>query len=974
VGTTVDKKKMKEDIRAVSVGIGDRKEIKKQIKMANDAVSHIFIEAVADQKAGIFYTSKGDLVAVIRLDSVSKVGLSEDNLIANSHRVAAVMNRLPPNICVHSWQDCSPEALDPLPTDYYNDFLAAVEEQRNEFLAGRLLWRTENYLALEWRGLDFAQGGPVTVEDAVKSAVNYVKASMAKEAKVAARAKYKALSYFNKDLQIVRIYEESLEAEVMAFKQAIDEFIDNLCSEQAGVGAYLEMGSLVEQIGTQPKVLMKATLLNADDAYKALYSLGDPDPWRRKNARMGDGFDLPYKLGAETVDFVYLLSIAQNPRYDVKNESLREIGEHGPYTVGGIPRQVFAIRSLPLSINYDIFAGLRALGVPFTARVRWSRLTDKASRSWLEDRLNRKRWNSTPEEFAKAKVEAERVLGGISEGFFGMGLGTILISLNGTPHLGHGSREGRMLNGTEVLLESIRKFRRWCADNDIIADSLSQPNDQGNAHYAMYPGAWHLDPLEEIPIRALTMGKILPLYASEPPMPQITAYPGIPILTLESATGAVCRRGLEVGEVGLGAICGASGSGKSYTMADIVVNFLKNQGRYSLGEKNDITIDTFEFGDGTDAGSSFNSTIRLIGGKVIQFGEKGSDHCLNPWDIDVPNGPDGQPIGYSASTLEFLTDLMVTMGGGMANCGGPVTPAIRECFMVANQTLGKTPTENLFNNVRCFSNAFRWISDNDAKMLLNKWADPEGLGAFFPAEPDASKAMAVNYNFSLEMSPSIRTVLFTAVLTRMAQRAYSSDAKIKLMMGDEIGAGLAKGQTKEEESITESARAMLSKLFANARRFGGRCFLAFQRPSQILSMGDTLANALRGGSSTFILYQMSEDEEAKELFKLTPQGMRLVRNLEKRQFVMVQGGQFTVAKIVNPPLAHAAATTAVAEKALRDAMISTGRFGKGKDLELYRLVSAFSSHLGEVAKPNSKVTLESLTRDYKAIAKEVANA
>lgn len=943
-------------LKRARVGITARKHVRREQSYYQFARENIMLEAVAHARLGIFYLREkgggdGRLCAVLRIHGISKAGLSPENLLYNSRRLAAVLDRLPASMSVHSWQDVAIDQPEPLPTEWHNPYLAECERERNEMYGKRLQWRTENYLCLEWRG-DFAQGGDIGKVAALKSGVEVLEAKASGERRRAARAQFRFMSLFRSENRRIRIYGDRFVEAVSQFNEAINGFVAALTSDANGIGAYQESGSLVPQVGAAPKVMLKAERMNCKDGFRALYGLGDPAPWRRANAGFQGLADLGAQIGSEMVDFNWLLTVAKGEQHEVYDEDLRMLGEHGPYTVGGIPRQIFAVRLLPgQGLPYDMFEGLRKAGVPFTYRVRWSRLTKEASQGWVKRSLSEKKWSGVDmSEMSMAEVEASRVQESINSGNYGIGLGSILIALNGVPHR---DERGRLISGTETLLNGIRAVDKWAKETGVILASLGRPDNQKTAHYAMYPGAFHLDPLEQIPIRALTLGKILPFYTTSPSAPRNTSYPGLPILTLEDASGALVKRSLEVGAVGLGCICGSTGTGKSYLMTDLIRNFEKNQGLVADGKPRRTQTDLFEFGDGTDAGSSFNSAVRLLGGKVIQFASKASHSDVNnPFDLDLGVDAEGRPAGYTGDDVLMLTDLLVTMAGGEKNehGGGAVTMKHRQAYKDAVTRMGLIHDGQLTGGVRCLENLGRMIDDGEAKALIRDWLDPKSLGVYFPSAPDSTRARIVNYNFQLAMNPQLRSVLFASVLARLNRRAYSDPSIIKLLIGDEVGAGLAPGENDKDEAVIEAARSMLAKLYANIRRFNGRAFLAFQRPSQIVNMGGTLLGAIRENSSTLFLYEINDKEGAKKVFQLSDSVFQELKNLDpvKRQFALIQGGQMGVFRTVNPLLAHAGNTTDPLERRLRDAMIATGRWGHGAALDVLGVVKAFVPHLRDM--------------------------
>lgn len=944
----------KGSLKAAKVGITPRKRARREMSYAQYAREHIMVEAVAHQKLGIFFMRErsggdGRLCAVLRVQGVAKTGMSDENLFHNSRRMAAVLDRLPANMTVHSWQDVAIDQPEPLPDDYHNTYLAECERERNAMLGKRLQWRTSNYICLEWRG-DFAQGGEITKTQGLKSGVEAVGAKLKGERRRQERALYRFLSLFSPSKRIVRVYSDRFSDEVLRFNSAIEGVINGLTSDANGIGAYSELGSLVTQVGAPSKVMLKVHRLDAEEGFRAIATLGDPAPWRRKGYHLIKRTDLASQLGREMVDFNWLLTVASGDEHAILDEDIRLLGEHGPYTVGGIPRQIYAVRLLPgQGLPYDLFAELRQKGVPFTVRVRWSRLTKQASAHWIKRNLSEKKWSGADlAENAMAEVEADRLREGMASGLYGIGLGSILIALNGVPHR---DVDGRLKSGTETLLAGIEALDQFAKDRDLLIHPLGRPENQKTAHYAMYPGSFHLDPLEQIPIRALTLGKILPIYTTSPDAPRNTSYPGHPILVLEDASGQLVQRSLEVGAIGLGVVAGSTGTGKSYVMNDMVRNFMKNEGRTVDGhDPRQVQVDLFEFGDGTEAGSSFNSMTRLLGGKVIQFSSRASySDVINPFDLDIPLEADGTPKGYSGDDILMLTDWLVTMGGGEKTDtgGGLVTAEVKADFKSAITRMGRTAEGHLTKGVRCMENLYRNLELGESKRLLGDWVDPQSLGVYFPSERDTSRARIVNYNFQLSMNPLLRSVLFGAVLARLNRRAYSDPKVVKLLIGDEIGAGLAPGENPKDEAVIEAARAMLSKLYANIRRFNGRAFLAFQRPSQILDMGPTLRGTIKENSSTLILYEINDEKGAKDLFNLTDGAFRELKRLDpaKRQFALVQGGQVTVVRTVNPLLAHAGNTTDPLERRVRDALIETGQFGHGAGLDVLGVVKAFVPHL-----------------------------
>lgn len=963
-------KEKKSLIKRIGVGIAQRLKVLKRLGQIDPMHKHVYVDCVAHGEDGIYYTSKGDFICCVEIEGVSCHGISEANLQANCERIARVMAKLGNKgvpLTIHSAMDTSLEPMDPLPTDWHHPFLREVEEERNRFLKDRLVWKTTNLLFFEWRG-SFSLGGAVTWGDGLRAMKAYVQAKMSKDKNAAHRSLYTVLALFQDDKQIMRIFTKDAEAELLRFTTVVDEIVGEITSEANGIGAYEEMDSVIPQVGSRAKVMLKARRLNAEECFKALDMLHDPDPERRKIACLESDYDVADQIGREEVNFNLLMSIATSQTIEIINSEIREIGEHGPYTVGGIARQVFAVRALPLKFPADLFAGLRKAGVPFTVRVRWSPLSDAAASAQLQQYLGRKKHSRRDVDREIAKVVVDRVEQGAADGLGSIGLGSILIAVNGVPMK---DSNGNIQSSSRVLLNGIHELKRWASAHQVEIDSLQDPYDQGNGHFSMLPGAWELDPLEMIPIRHTSLGKLLPFYATSPPMAPNKSDPGYPILTLENDGKEIIQRCLEVNEVGMGAICGGTGFGKSYFFNTLILNFFKYQGRRALSDvPRPITVDCFEFGSSSEEGSSFNSMVRLLGGKVIQFGDRAASNVVNPWDVVVRMNPStGKPLGYPSSYLEMLTQLMVTMAGGHTP-DGPVTPEIENQYRNAVTRIGLTSQSDLPGKVRSLKACAATIQDGKARALLLKWLDPKQFGGYFPVAADESHAICVNYNFPLNMEPTIRSVLFGLSMAQIARRAYASGIFAKLILGDEIGAGLKHSEDKKEEAALESARGMLNKLFSNGRRFRARAFLAFQRPSQILEMGNTLISTLRENNSTMFLGEIIEAENAKKLFNLKDGAFQVLRNLEPHQFAMVQEGLLTKVRIVNPPLVHAASTTTPTEVRLRDLITESGRFitldSQGTLIpDVLAVARAMAECLEIASKPNPETTLEEYIEEYK---------
>lgn len=924
-------------------GYGDRIKQLKFLKAHRDpAIKHLRLDMTLHGGAGIFFASQGGgvLVAVIEVSGVTTLGMTHANLDYNRERMAAVLDaysREVPELSWCAWQDCSPAQRQERPTDYYNRFVSEIERERNEMEARQTTWEVKSYIALEYRG-DFAYGGDVGVIDAVKAGGQAAVAKAKRKHEDASKNWYIFKGLFSPASRRKRIFESGLRSCTAAFDRLLDRISNDLTSPIGGIGLFQERGSLLKQINAADKIMIQAKRLNADDGLRALYLLGDPDPRRRAVIQRGDRiFNLSTLLGQETVNFDYLLSLATGQGYRIEDRDIRALSEHGPYTVGGVPRQIFAVRGLPeTGLKPDAIAQLRAMGVPYTMRLRWSGLTEKASGDELKRYLGIKESREGGESWIQAGIVVDRVTEGIAANQGCVGLGSILIAVNGVPHA---DKAGRMLTGAEVLLHGVNKLREWANASGFLIDPLIM--DQETAHYAMYPGSSHLDPLERMPIRSFTMGKLLPLYASVATPPPSSIAPAI--LTYRDLSGQIVDRYLEVGQVGLLACAGGTGSGKSYFLNDVIQNFVKLEGRVSVGEPIPISLDIFEFGAGRDEGSSFASKVRLLGGKVIHFGEGALPSAvINPFDVPVGPG------GYLPETLETLLDLLVTMCGGLREAngtGGPVTATIRESLKRALIRLGEQDEMMLPGGVRSLHNLFGCLEAGEAKALLAEWADPTQKGRYFPNAKDETADFAVLYNFSLSMPPSIRAVLFAAVCARIEARMFSPLAKAKLLVGDEVGQGLAPSSDPREEAIIESARQLIKKVYTNARRFGGRAIIAFQSPDQILAMGPTLSDVLRTQNSGLVLYPMANEGAAKSLFGLSDEFYQVISRMPKYHAAFIQGGMLSVISNVNPPLGHAGGTTDPLECELRDAMIATGKWGFGRTIDQIGVVRAFSDHL-----------------------------
>lgn len=924
-------------------GYKDRVRHLRYLKTHRDpAIKHLRLDMTLHGEKGIFFANQGGgtLVAVIELSGVTTTGLSPENLKRNQERVAAILDaysREVPELTWHPWQDCAPATREPRETDFHNPFLAEIEKERNEMEGKQTSWEVRNYIALEFKG-DFAYGGDISFIDKAKAGGQAAVAKAKKKHEDASKFWYIFTSLFKASARRKRIFESGLRACVDSFDRVIDRVVGDLTSPIGGIGVFKERGSLLKQVGAPEKIMISAKRLNADDGVRALYGLGDPDPKRRAVIqRAGRTFNLSSLLGQETVNFDYLLSLATGQGYRIEDRDIRALAEHGPFTVGGVPRQMFAVRGLPeTGLKADAIAQLRALGVPYTMRLRWSGLTERASADELKRLLKIKEGREGGEGFIQSEVVTGRMIDGMASQQGCIGLGSILIAVNGVPHL---DKRGRMMTGAEVLLHGVNRLREWASANGFIVDPLIM--DQETAHYAMYPGSAHLDPLERLPIRSFTMGKLLPLYVSAATPPPSAIAPKI--LTYRDLTGQIVDRYLEVGQVGLLACCGSTSSGKSFNLNDVIRNFCKIEGLASKGEPVPISIDVVEFGAGRNEGSSFASQVNLLGGRVIHFGEGAAPAAvINPFDVPVERG------GYHPETLETLLDLLVTMCGGLREqngTGGMVTAEIKESLKRALIRLGEKDVNTLPGGVRSLHNLFGELEAGEAKALLAEWADPTQKGRYFPNAKDETNDKVVLYNFSLKMPASIRAVLFAAVCARLESRVFSPLAKAKLLVVDELGQGLEPSSDPREEAVLESARKLIAKVFTNARRFGGRAIVAFQSPDQITKMGPTLVTAIRTQNSGLILFPMAAEKEAKELFNLPDEFYRVISDMPKFHAALIQGGTISVVTNVNPSLGYAAGTTDPLECELRDAMIATGRWGRGREIDQIGVVRAFRDHL-----------------------------
>lgn len=964
-----------------------------RLKSDGSAEKFIHVEAPVHDELGIFYTNgdSGGFFAVVEIDPVSIVGVSPENRLYNRRRVAAILDSLPPEVTTHSIYDFAGESVNPLPVDWYNDFLAEQEQNRNEENTNQTNWVGKYYIGLEWKG-DFSIGGYVGFWDMIAAGIGWSKTGFSKEVskrKEASRHRYSFLAYFKPDMQIRRVMFDQILGEIQKFNRCVDDFVAALTSEATGVGAQKDFGSLVEQLNAPNKIMVQARRLNCDEAMQAMGILVEPLPERRKAYRMPSKanedlrYGLYHILGQQETDFSYLLSIAQGHNGDIKDPDLRFLGECGPYLVGGVPRQIVAVRSIPRKgLTDDLFASLRAAKIPFTVRVRRSGLTKMASAEWIKKMVKARKSNARDEEEGlQAEAEGRRIIEGIDNEEGNVGVGSILIAINGVPRW---DEDGKFLSGSRVLRMGLEAIRKWGVENQILVDFLNK--DQNLAHYSMLPGAWHLDPLEQIPLRSLVMGKLLPLYSPSPKMPLNTSFPGEPILVIKDMEGQIIERSLEVLSLGSGAICGGMGMGKSYLFADIMANFHKNEGRRSKGEKRDICIDTFEFGKGDEDGSSFNTITRLLGGRVIQFGKSALSDCLNPWDAPVII-KDGVLHGYDGSTMNSLVELLVTMAGGKAEDGGPVTSDIELAFKMATIELGRVPAGSLAGKVRCLTNLAQMIHHEGAARLLADWLDPYSLGKYFPSEADTTRARVVNYNFVLNMDPKIRAVLLTAVMSRISERGFDSGPEVpKLMLGDEVGQGLKRLSKAEDDAVAEGGRRSIEGMFTNGRRFGLRPFVAFQQPAQILDMGATLAATIRNLSTTYFLGTQTDEEGAKSLFGISDAYLKELKSLPEHHFGLIEGGQLTMGKSVNGTYGHAARTTHPKERPLRTAMMECGRWGvHGVDLDLASMTRQMADHLRDIRTNYSgegrAKRFEELIRGYEtearnrrmqAVAKEMA--
>lgn len=951
-------------------GYGDRvKLLKKQKQNQDSAIKHLRLDVLLNRSRGTFfaYQGGGALVAVLEIEGLTTVGLSPENQAYIQERVANILGayaREMPELSLHAWQDSSPAQREPRPTDYHNAFLSEIERERNEMEAGSVSWDVKNYIGLEYRG-DFAYGGDVGALDAIKAGGKAVRAKIQRRTEDAARYGYLFKALFSGKSQRKRVFENGLNASVDAFENIIDRMMADLQSPLGGIALSKERGSLIQQVGAPDKILVHVKRLDAEAAFKAIYGLGDPDYRRRAVMRLGERiFNLSSLLGCETVNFDWLLSLARGQNYRIEDRDLRAIGEHGPYTVGGVPRQIFAVRGLPDSgLKPDAIAELRQMGVPYTLRLRWSGLTEKASQDELKKYLQKKAVKEGGEGYAHATVLMDRVTEGMAKGQGGIGTGSVLIAVNGVPFR---NKDGRMLTGAEVLLNGVYRLREWANAHDFTIDPLIM--DQETAHYAMYPGSAQFDPIERMPIRAYTLGKLLPLYSTSSVPPPSTIAP--PILTYRDQSGQIVDRYLEVGQVGLLICCGATGSGKSYNLVDIIRQFVKNEGRVSEGPRVPITIDAFEFGAGRDEGSSFASIVRLLGGKVIHFGEGARPSAVvNAFDIPVGPG------GYNPEASEILTDLLVTMCGGERQAdgtGGQVDADIKATLKATLIRMGQTDAHALPGGVRSVFNLFGMMEAGEAKSLLAEWADPQQKGRYFPNAADETQEWAVLYNFSLSMPANIRAVLFAATCARLEQRMFSPAAKAKLLIGDEIGQGLAPSSNPREEAVIEGARNLIAKVFTNSRRFAGRAVIAFQNPEQITVMGSTLKSAIKSQNSGLILFPMAHEKEAKELFGLSDEFYRQLSRLPKYHCGFIQGGMMSILSNVNPSLGHAAGTTDPKECELRDTMIATGAWGNGRQLDQLSLTRSFRDHLLSLGHLHAEARTERINeiiRSYRSNAK-----
>jgi hypothetical protein len=208
----------------------------------------------------------------------------------------------------------------------------------------------------------------------------------------------------------------------------------------------------------------------------------------------------------------------------------------------------------------------------------------------------------------------------------------------------------------------------------------------------------------------------------------------------------------------------------------------------------------------------------------------------------------------------------------------------------------------------------------------------------------------------------------------MEERGLGSGPAVpKLVLGDEVGQGL-KRLAGNDDAVVEGARRMLQGLYTNGRRFGSRVFIAFQEPGQIIDMGPTLLSTVQNLCTTYFLFTQTDETRSKELFRLSDSMLKVLRDLPRYHVGIVQEGQITTAISVNPPYGHAARTTQAQERALRTAMMSSGRWGEGSALDLAGMTRKLASHLSDLSGLQSSartVRFDGLIRNYE---EEGANA
>lgn len=771
---------------------------------------------------------------------------------------------------------------------------ALQEERRRELRSGREL-HNRFLAALEYHG-NFAFGG---------AEIHWTEAISAGVSSIFEKDPIKREEY---RLQFKSLWPGSDSAVKNLLEHRMIDDMDRLQRQGRRLFEVLESElrpDLVTQFGTDATTSgLGWRQLDPIEGARALYSIGDPHPRRRRNfhLRDEDWGHLADVLTAPTIDFksVYGRKTADGHVYKV-----------GQFAMGGVPQKIYSIRLLPARVKSGLLDFLTQMPHALRLKISYRNMGAKEreteikqlTKAMAEAQMSLKDLTSEgPSANPKATTvtgevvtsEASRqnseieVLRGRDADGRSLGWMTILIALSGHPTVDDRGREVSATDDLEAACDALE--RKLEALGIVWSEEIDH---QDLAFLMMFPGKQSLDRLERLRVHSDVFAAVAPVRESFQPQPPITEMePSAPYLLTASRCGRHDLNSLISGKTCAVLVLGETGGGKSFWTNAAAI------GHYMAADNVGLDI--------VEAGGSLAAATDAAGGEVVYLGDPEQDPSTLPNPFDRGDLPAG---GYSELDLMELQRLVLVCRGKEEDTPEERT-AIRETLVrLGEQTV---MDGSGVRSMQSFINQLTYQGPDGVKVAqeLEDFREGGPYGWVFPAVRSRAGARMVDYVFPVDTKDARAELLHLFYVIQQVNRRVDGKHPHKFVL-DEANRFL---KIDHPEPRRRATAILLSRMLTDAatqwRKLQGGYTLITQSPNHLKGWDPGLVKDLRDFIGTLVVLPLKvekdrpADEEERGLDVFLPDGeadpvKAAVRTLDrtKYEFVWVQQGRVQVKRI-----------------------------------------------------------------------------